>query len=535
MKLNRSQQKWSTYDRELFSIYSAIKKFRHFLEGRTFPIYTDQKPLIYAFKQNPHKCSPRQLRHLDFISQYSTDIRHVQGSQNVVADALSRIEIDSITNSPILNFNEFAEAQKNDQELQNIIQSSTASLKLVEKPCQMTDTKLFCDVSTGTPRPFVPVSFRRIIFQHLHNISHPGIAASTKLVCARYVWPNMKRDIKMWVQSCEPCQRSKIQRHTSAPLGTFALPDARFSQIHIDIVGPLPPSDGNIYLLTMIDRFSRWPEAIPIPDMQAQTICRAIFNTWICRFGCPSSITSDQGSQMRSALFAEFTRLLGTNKIHTTAYHPISNGIIERFHRHLKSAIKAHEDDRWSEIIPIVLFGIRAAVKEDLKTSCADIVYGAPLKMPSDMLETAPLSPCNDIFITSLRDRMRQLNPIATSAHCSDHSYVHPSLKSCSHVFLRIDHVVKPLCQPYTGPHKVLNRTDKTFIIELNGHKRTVSIDRVKPAYIMPETVSSKPVNIPLKTASNDKSTNHPTTTKTVTRFGRRVHFPKNLATYVTF
>ncbi|GBM99470.1 hypothetical protein AVEN_173219-1 [Araneus ventricosus] len=97
MKLNKSQQKWSTYDRELFSIYSAIRKFKHMLEGREFQIYTDQKSLIYAFKQNPDKCSPRQLRHLDFISQYSTDIRHVQGSQNIVADAPSRIEVDSIT------------------------------------------------------------------------------------------------------------------------------------------------------------------------------------------------------------------------------------------------------------------------------------------------------------------------------------------------------------------------------------------------------------------------------------------------------
>ncbi|GFX90066.1 transposon Ty3-G Gag-Pol polyprotein [Trichonephila clavipes] len=100
MKLNKNQQKWSTYDTELFSIYSSIRKFKHMLEGRNFTIYTDQKPLIYALEQNPNKCSPRQLGHLDLISQYSTDIRHVQGSESIAADALSRFEIDSITNSP---------------------------------------------------------------------------------------------------------------------------------------------------------------------------------------------------------------------------------------------------------------------------------------------------------------------------------------------------------------------------------------------------------------------------------------------------
>ncbi|GBM06702.1 hypothetical protein AVEN_130536-1 [Araneus ventricosus] len=104
----------------------------------------------------------------------------------------------------------------------------------------------------------------------------------------------MKYQIKQWVRCCESCQRSKIQRHTKTPLGTFSLPDARFTHIHIHIVGPLPPSEGQIYLLTIIDRFSRWPEAIPIPDMRAKTICRAIFDTWISRFGCPSVVTSDQ-------------------------------------------------------------------------------------------------------------------------------------------------------------------------------------------------------------------------------------------------
>ncbi|GFW83727.1 gag-Pol polyprotein [Trichonephila clavipes] len=187
--------------------------------------------------------------HLDFIAQYSTDIRHVQGNKNIVADALSRIKIDSITQSHMLNFRAFAEAQTIDSELQQFLHDSTSSLHLELKPCQISDHNLICDTSTGTPRPFVPTTFRKLIFEHLHNLSHPGIAATTKLICSRYVWPY-----------------------------------ARFSHIHIDIVGPLPPSDGFQYLLTMIDRFSRWPEAVPIPDTTAKTISRAIFHHWIARF-----------------------------------------------------------------------------------------------------------------------------------------------------------------------------------------------------------------------------------------------------------
>ncbi|GFT81654.1 transposon Tf2-11 polyprotein [Trichonephila clavipes] len=139
---------------------------------------------------------------------------------------------------------------------------------------------------------FRPCILRRGLFNHLHNLSHPGIAASTKLICSRYVWPGMKCQIKKWVRCCESCQKSKIQRHTISPLGTLSVPDASFSHIHIDIVGPLPQSEGHPYLLPKIDSFSRGPEAIPIPDTQVKTICRAIFDTWISRFGCPSVITS---------------------------------------------------------------------------------------------------------------------------------------------------------------------------------------------------------------------------------------------------
>ncbi|GBM39203.1 Gag-Pol polyprotein [Araneus ventricosus] len=334
----------------------------------------------------------------------------------------------------------------------------------------------------------------------------------------------MKLNIKECVRCSEPCQRSKVQRHTKAPLGTFSLSNVRFQQIHIDIVGQLPPSDCYIYLLTMIDRFSRWPEAIPIADMQTKTICRAIFQTWISRFGCPSIITTDQGSQTRSSLYREFSEMLGTNRIRTTAYHPVANGIVERFHRHLKSSIKAHENTQCSEILPIVLLGIRTAVKEDIKASCAELVNGTTLQLPSDMTETSIILPCNEVFVDRLRNTMREMNPVATSTHGKTKFYVNPSLKTCSHVFLRIDSVKPPLCQPYTGRHKVLKRTEKNFTIELKGRTSTVSIDRVKPAYLIPTCELKTPILQAEKTVSPEtfqsykhQSANQTAPDKTVT------------------
>ncbi|GFX96360.1 transposon Ty3-G Gag-Pol polyprotein [Trichonephila clavipes] len=99
-------------------------------------------------------------------------------------------------------------------------------------------------------------------------------------------------------------------------------------------------------------------------------------------------------------MYAEFTCMLGTAKIKTTTY-PKSNGIVERFHQHVKSAIKAHENDTWSEIVPIILLGIRTTVKEDLQSSCAEIVYGANLRLPSKMVDVSSIPFCDNNFITN--------------------------------------------------------------------------------------------------------------------------------------
>ncbi|GFU06694.1 transposon Tf2-11 polyprotein [Trichonephila clavipes] len=216
------------------------------LEGREFIIYTDQKPLTYAFKQKPDKSTPtraRQLRHLDYVSQFSTDIRYVVGTENKVADALSRVEIDAIIKPPILDYKKFAQTQLQDSEIQSFLKADF-SIKLEKKYFPLEDVSLYWDKSLETPRPLVPKNLRQVVFQNLHFLSHPGISPTTNLISKRFFWPGMRKDIKNRVRVCEKCQRAKVFKHTKAPLSTFALPDALFAHIHIDYIGPYPPSKG---------------------------------------------------------------------------------------------------------------------------------------------------------------------------------------------------------------------------------------------------------------------------------------------------
>ena len=260
---------------------------------------------------------------------------------------------------------------------------TNTSLKLQEFPVPLNDGRLYCDISQANTRPYVPPALRKQVFRHLHGLSHPSKRATVKLIAERFVWPNMNTDIREWVSTCLKCQQCKIHRHTKSPIGTFSSSDARFSHLHIDLVGPMPMCQDYQYLLTVVDRFSRWPTAVPIKDISASTVAKTILKEWISTFGTPQVITTDRGAQFQSSLFQEFSNLLGVKHIKTTAYHPQANGLVERFHRSLKTSLAARTDStNWVDELPLILLAWRNTVKEDIGCSPAELVFGTPLSLP---------------------------------------------------------------------------------------------------------------------------------------------------------
>ncbi|CAK1603651.1 unnamed protein product [Parnassius mnemosyne] len=382
-KLSPSQQKYSPYDRELLAIYESIKYFRHMLEARHFVVFTDHKPLSYAFNERKANCSPRQYRHLNYISQFTTDIRHISGKDNVVADPLSRVEELQIP----IDLDVLASSQASDRELTQLL-GGESSLRLEKLRIPNSQLQLYCDVSKSTPRPFVTKPLRRQLFDSLHSLSHPGANASAKLVAERFVWPGVRKDCREWSRQCLACQRAKVHRHISSPLGTFDLPRARFTFVHVDIIGPFPVSQGYRYCLTAVDRFTRWPEVIPMADITVETVGKALIS-WISRFGCPTDIVTDRGRQFESSLFQYLGKMIGFKHRRTAAYHPPCNGLVERFHRQLKAAIMCHADSNWVDTLPLILLGIRSSFKEDLRTSSTELVYGESLRLPGEFFQAA--------------------------------------------------------------------------------------------------------------------------------------------------
>ena len=143
----------------------------------------------------------------------------------------------------------------------------------------------------------------------------------------------MKKQVTQWTRACPRCQKCKVTKHIKSPLQEYP-PADRFAVVHVDIVGPLMDVQGYRYLLTCVDRCTRWPEALPLKETTSTEVARTFINGWISRFGVPRQIISDRGAQFTSRLWTELGKYLGVSTNHTAAYHPQANGMVERFHRH---------------------------------------------------------------------------------------------------------------------------------------------------------------------------------------------------------
>ena len=279
-KLTKSEKAYSAFDRELLAAYQAVLHFKYLIDGRQVHLLTDHKPLVAAFySPNPPK-SDRQQRQLLLISEYISSMVHIRGEDNVIADALSRSVNAVSVDFPDLKAIAIAQEKCED------IDSYKDKLRQF---ALFDNTPISCNTDLPSPRPFVPRICRRSIFESLHDLSHPGIKSSISLLTSRYFWPDMRRDIKNWVKECSNCQQSKITRHHRPKYMHSSYPNVgRFQTVHMDIVGPLPPSqtlDSHFhsparYIVTFIDRALDGLSAVQSPILHLK-----LLHVHFCRIG----------------------------------------------------------------------------------------------------------------------------------------------------------------------------------------------------------------------------------------------------------
>ena len=239
-----------------------------------------------------------------------------------------------------------------------------------------------------------------------------------------YYWPGMKEDVVDYCNSCDVCVARKTPSIPKrAPLKSLQVGEP-MEKIAIDILGPLPISqNGNRVVLVLVDCFSKWTEAYALPNQEASSITNVIVNEFICRFGTPLQILSDQGTNFQSKLFSEVCNLLMIDKINTSSMRPQANGIVERFNRTLQAMLTSYfekEQKTWDRYLPELMMAHRASQNSSTRLTPNRLILGKEIVLPAALVTGHP-SNCQDSellddedqYVTLLREKLAKAHEIA--------------------------------------------------------------------------------------------------------------------------
>ena len=258
---------------------------------------------------------------------------------------------------------------------------------LLRAPSKDTDTK-------GNTQLVVPKDYRDRVMKIAHDglmSGHQGITKTTDKILTQFYWPGLGEDVRHYCRSCDICQRT-IQKGkiTKVPLGKMPIIDVPFQRIAMDLVGPISPvSDrGKRYILTIVDYATRYPEAVALSTIDTETVSEALLDIY-SRVGVPKEVLTDMGTQFTSEVMKEVGRLLSLKQMTSTPYHPICNGLVEKFNGTLKLMLKrlcAERPKDWDRYINSLLFAYREAPQESTGFSPFEILYGRKVRGPLTIL-----------------------------------------------------------------------------------------------------------------------------------------------------
>lgn len=312
----------------------------------------------------------------------------------------------------------------------------------------------------------------------------------------------MDECMKRWCESCDLCARCKPGPGVgNSPLQQFKV-GAPLKCIALDIVGPLPETkNGNLYILVIGDYFTKWKEAFPIRDHTAITVADKLVTNFICHYGCPDQIHTDQGREFESHLFKQVCTLLGIEKTKTTPYHPQSDGLVERFNRTLRQMLSifvSENFDDWDDLLPYLLMAYRATEHKSTKCSPNLMMLGRETNFPFDLIvgkpPNTPTENCPVEYVKWLQQTILNAHEIAhknlnqaANRQKSDHD------KNAKKREINVGKFVWRWYPPqanlklglgWTGPYLVIQKiTDLTYRIQKSPASDIISvhIDHLKP------------------------------------------------------
>lgn len=369
-KLKGAETRYSVTERECLAVVFAIQKFRPYVEGYHFKIFTDHSSLVWLFRQeNP---PGRLARWVMGLSQYDFEIHHRKGEHNIVPDALSRLPL-----SQSIDLISFDVQPEDAWYIKMLAKVSLSPTRFSD--WRIVDDRLFYKFKTDSRRPpgdpwrlVIPESARQNALSESHDCptsGHQGIKRTKYKLLQRYYWPGAGMDAEKYVKSCEKCKEIKQPTtKRSGLMGKFKIASKPFQMISMDLLGPLPRStQQNSFILVICDWVTKWCMLFPIRHATASKVVDLAENHWFNIFGVPETIIMDNGKQFSGKEFGRLAAKYAIQRLFFNAlYHP-QNNPTERVNKVIGNMLRAYVGDNhrhWDKEIGNIGIALRTAVSE---------------------------------------------------------------------------------------------------------------------------------------------------------------------------
>jgi hypothetical protein len=373
--LSEVERRWPAHEREAYAIVWALDKFDHFLRGRTFIVYTDNKSLVFLDKAKRGKLARWAAR----MAEYSLEIYHKEGKRMQHIDFLSRyIEPAEEFLADRMFFSIFAFPSVED------IRISQKGRRPYGKGYMYRDELWFY-----RGKLWVPEGIRPSIIATAHMqppYIHPGARRTKATIIKFFCWPNLHQDVAQYIKSCLACQRIRPgTEQLQGLIRSHPISDL-FDRVYMDI-WEVDFGESSYKFLTLLEWNTRWVECCLLKSKEAEEVAKTFLVGWVCRFGTPKILITDNEPSFVGKVFTSLCGRLGIRKVHTTIYHPQGNAPIETFHRHLRKGLGVFNLEKRSledinEAVQLCCLAYRSQIHLALNDSPAFRLYGVDLPLP---------------------------------------------------------------------------------------------------------------------------------------------------------
>lgn len=363
---------------------------------------------------------------------------HVQPYAYLLPQLLGSIIPSQLSDDPVLSKQELVDLQHADPDLNRVLffverkrrpsrrernKESPSVLRFLRNWNKLSVRtgllyRVFKDVFTRkkTFQFIVPAALRDVVLKGVHDeAGHQGQHRTLYLTRCRFYWQGLERDVKEYVRCCKRCVVSKSpEPEARAPLESVKM-SRPLELVCVDFWSAEDSSNKSLDVLVLTDHFTKLAQAYLCPNQSAKVVAKQLWDNFFCIYGFPERIHSDQGASFESSLISEMLQLAGVRKSHTTPYHPMGNGTVERFNRTLGNMIRAlppKAKHRWPQMLKSLTFCYNATIHETTSFPPFQLMFGRTPRLPIDMMFDSVLLDDRVVdynqYVQSFRDDLAQ-------------------------------------------------------------------------------------------------------------------------------